>query len=88
MIISVTESDKITMVEAIGQAMFFFAAGQETSASAITCCLYELAFNQDIQDKLRDEIIEVYNNPGGLSYEKLFEMPYLDMVFHGTCHIF
>lgn len=81
--IQVTDADKITMVEAVGQSMFFFAAGQETTASAITYCLYELSFNHDIQEKLYNEISQVAQSPEGLTYEKLFDMPYLDMVFQG-----
>ncbi|XP_001607043.2 cytochrome P450 6a2 [Nasonia vitripennis] len=80
----ITDADKITMVEAVGQSMFFFAAGQETTASAITYCLYELSFNQDIQEELYNEISQVAHSPEGLTYEKLFSMPYLDMVFRET----
>ncbi|XP_058800198.1 cytochrome P450 6a2-like [Phymastichus coffea] len=79
-----TEADKLTIMEAVSQAFIFFSAGQETTSSAISCCLYELALNPDIQQELFNEINKVHNNPGDLTYEKLFGMQYLDMVFQET----
>lgn len=46
--------------------------------------LYELALNQEVQDKLRIEIRESFNkNNGELLYEDIKEMKYLDKVFRG-----
>ena len=50
----------------------------------MTFCLYELAINQEIQDKARDEILSVMNaHDGKITYEALGEMHYLSMVFNG-----
>nr|CAI5828795.1 unnamed protein product [Callosobruchus analis] len=63
----------------------FFAAGFETSATAMTFALYELAKNQDIQDKLRDDILSTLKRHGGnMTYEAMNEITYLDKVFHET----
>lgn len=51
----------------------------------MTFCTYELALNQDIQDRLRTEIEAVlvkYN--GEVTYDAIAEMKYLDMVFKET----
>ncbi|KAL7295548.1 hypothetical protein TKK_0011189 [Trichogramma kaykai] len=80
----ITVADKLTDTEAIGQIMIFFAAGQETTSAAITNCLYELALNQEVQETLYREIREVNDSPEGLTYDKLFDMPYLDMTFQET----
>jgi cytochrome P450 family 6 len=69
----------------VAQATQFFLAGFETSSSAITFALYELAVNQDIQRKLRKEIVNVLSRFNGIiSYESLKEMEYLDMCVKET----
>jgi len=46
--------------------------------------LYELAQNQSIQEKVREEIKEVVNNSGGvILYDDIKKMSYLDKVFQG-----
>ncbi|XP_033314758.1 uncharacterized protein LOC117213489 [Bombus bifarius] len=67
------------------QAFVFFIAGFETSSSTIAHALYELAQNQEIQDKLRQEIRDAYDKDGGtLTYEGIKGMKYLDKVFKET----
>lgn len=67
------------------QAYVFFAAGFETSSTTIANTLYELALNQEIQDKLREEIMEFdAKNNGEWKYEAVKQMTYLDKVFRET----
>ena len=47
------------MDEIISQLMLFLPAGYDTTASAITLLLYNLALNPDIQEKLYEEIEDV-----------------------------
>jgi len=62
----------------------FFAAGFETSATTMSFCLYELALNLYIQDRLRNEIDTVLKKHGGsVTYEGIQEMKYLDKVISG-----
>jgi len=63
----------------------FFAAGFEPSATTMSFCLYELAVNPDIQDRLRNEIDTVLKKHGGsLTYDGIQEMSYLDKTISGT----
>jgi cytochrome P450 family 6 len=67
------------------QAFVFFSAGFEPSATTMSFCLYELALNPDIQDRLRNEIDTVLKNHGGsVTYEGIQEMSYLDKTISGT----
>ncbi|KAK9308090.1 hypothetical protein QLX08_001809 [Tetragonisca angustula] len=67
------------------QAFIFFTAGFETSSTTISNALYELALNQDIQKKLREEIRQFeVENGGEWKYETIKEMKYLHKVFQET----
>lgn len=75
----------LTLNEVAAQAFVFFLAGFETSSSTMGFALYELALNQDVQDKLRAEINEKYDKNGGkLTYESMNEMQYMEMVMKET----
>lgn len=59
-------------------------AGFETSSTLLTFVSYELALNMDVQDKLRSEILEVFEKyEGELSYQALGELNYLENVLLG-----
>ncbi|KOX72550.1 putative cytochrome P450 6a14 [Melipona quadrifasciata] len=71
------------------QAFVFFVAGFETSSLTITNTLYELAQNQDIQDKLREEIEEhCAKNDGELKYDDIKRMKYLDKAYKETLRMY
>ncbi|XP_023246794.1 probable cytochrome P450 6a14 isoform X1 [Copidosoma floridanum] len=80
-----SNNEKLSLVQAQAQAFVFFVAGYETTSSTITYCLYELAMNPDIQEKVHEEIDEVCSKPGGITYERVMnEFEYLHMVFCET----
>ena len=62
----------------------FLVAGYETSGSTLTFALYELAFQPEIQQSLRAEILQVLRKyDGKLTYDGIQEMSYLDRVVSG-----
>jgi cytochrome P450 family 6 len=66
------------------QAFIFFVAGFETSSTALSFCLYELALNPEVQEQLRDEIdstLEKYE--GKITYDGIQSMSYVDKVIAG-----
>lgn len=75
---------KMTFNELAAQVFLFFIAGFETSSTTMTFAFYELALNQDVQDKAREEIREVMKQHGGeLNYEAAMELHYVDQVIQG-----
>ncbi|CAO3680930.1 unnamed protein product [Rhizopus stolonifer] len=60
-----------------------FVAGHDTTANTLSFCLYNLAKNKDIQQKLREEVISVLgDNPHSETptLEELKKMKYMNMV--------
>lgn len=74
---------KITLEEAAAQAFVFYLAGFETSSTTATHAIYELAQNQEIQNKVREEIHGKIKEYRDLTYECLNDMPYLHKVVCG-----
>ena len=71
-------------IEAAALAFGFFSAGFETTLSAITHCLYELAINEEIQERTREDIdTNLESNGGKLDYDILQNMNYLNKVVNG-----
>ena len=48
----------MTKKEVTGNALIMITAGYETTAQSLTFLAYNLANNQNVQDKLREEIFE------------------------------
>ncbi|XP_047999434.1 cytochrome P450 6B6-like [Leguminivora glycinivorella] len=73
----------------IAQLYVFFAAGFETSSSATSFLLHQLAFNPELQTKIQSEIDEVmqkYDNK--LCYDAVAEMTLLGMAFKEGIRMF
>ena len=61
----------------------FFTDGYETASSAISVLIYYLARNQDIQEKVQEEIDEMFENKSNkneIEEKDLNGMQYLDQV--------
>nr|WDY85983.1 cytochrome P450 6HX3 [Pagiophloeus tsushimanus] len=81
--------NQFNMDDLIANCVAFFLAGFDTSSKTMQYTLTELARNQDIQDKARNEIkrvLEKYN--GVLTYEGLQEMTYLRQVVDETLRLY
>ncbi|XP_055529182.1 probable cytochrome P450 9f2 [Wyeomyia smithii] len=75
-------SKQMTETEMIAQCLIFFLAGFDTVSTCLTFLMYELTLNQEVQDKLYEEIMETHRllNGQSLSYDALQKMKYMDMV--------
>ena len=75
---------EVTMDVIAAQAFVFYLAGFETTSATMTFCLYELALNPDIQERVQNEIDTVLEKHGGdITYEAISQMEYLDKVVSG-----
>lgn len=68
--------------------VLFFAAGFDTSATTLVFCMFELAKNPDIQERVHSEIDKVLGrNDGKITYQSIAEMKYLDACIDGERHV-
>lgn len=73
------EMEGLSMNELAAQAWVFFLAGFETSSTAMSFALYELAQNQEIQEKARKSVTNALaNHDNNFTYEAMQEMEYLE----------
>lgn len=78
----------LTDEDIVAQAMIFFTAGFETTSTLMTFMAYELAVNPDIQERLRNEIDDLYEECNGkITYDKIQSFKYLDMVLNETLRL-
>lgn len=84
-VIKTNESQKaMSLLELAAQAIVFFGAGNETSATTLTFVMHELANNPDIQQRVHDEIDQVLErNDGQVTYDSISEMKYLEACIDG-----
>lgn len=75
-----------TYDEIIAQCFFLFLSGTDTVSNSLTFLAYEIAINQDIQQKMYDEISEINDSLNGapLSYDTLPKLKYLEQVIWET----
>lgn len=76
---------KLTDAEVLAQITTFMLAGNETTSTALTWCLYRLAQYQHYQDRLRDEIRAVGEEQP--SEAVVNAMPFLDKIVHESLRL-
>lgn len=65
-------------------AFVFLAAGFETISTTLSYCFLELALNPDVQEKMRQEIMDkIRENDGRLTYDIIKNLQYTDKVISG-----
>ena len=70
----------------------FILAGMDTTSNALARILSLLAEHPDVQEKLREELIQARDDGTGklrdLTYDEVMELPYLDAVCRETLRVF
>lgn len=80
-----TKNGKLSKIQMMINLRTFFGGGFETSSSAASFALFELSRNQDIQDRLRQNIRDCLKKHEQLTYEAIMDMEYLDWTVCGKC---
>uniref|UniRef100_A0A1I8P7I7 Cytochrome P450 n=1 Tax=Stomoxys calcitrans TaxID=35570 RepID=A0A1I8P7I7_STOCA len=76
---------KLENQEIVGQAFSFILAGLESTTTTLSCCLYELALQPDIQHRARSEIRAVLaKHQSKLTEDALNDLVYLKQILNET----
>ncbi|KAI0837000.1 cytochrome P450 [Hypoxylon sp. FL0890] len=71
------QAEELTIADIRGHLQNFLSAGHETTSGALTWASYVLATRPDIQDKLRDEVIQNLGTSGTPDYTKIERLTFL-----------
>ncbi|KAI0723656.1 cytochrome P450 [Fomitopsis betulina] len=93
------EADKLPEDELLGQmayevvrsvlAMTFIFAGMDTTSNALARTIALLSEHQDVQDKLRVELLEAIRKYGAeIPHDVLTELPYMDAICRETLRLY
>lgn len=86
-LLSLQEKKQISEIDMAGHGVSFFADGFETSSLVMAYCLFDLASSPEIQSRLREEIRNLQASKGGITYDNIGDMTYLDQVFIETMRL-
>lgn len=78
LLLQLKKNNEVTIEQIAAQSFIFFLAGYETSSSTMTNCMFELSINEDIQEKARQDVKDAIEKHGGLNYESVADMHYLE----------
>ncbi|KAI0628829.1 cytochrome P450 [Trametes polyzona] len=79
-----SEEDRLPDDEVVAQVSTLVLAAMDTTSNALARILSLLAEHQDVQDKLREELVQARDDGTGhlrdLNYDEVMGLPYLDAV--------
>ncbi|KAG7153940.1 Cytochrome P450 6k1-like 7 [Homarus americanus] len=67
----------------VAQSVLFLIVGHETTAGTMAFVSYYLARNPHLQHRLRQELRDIVEEHGTLTYQTIMEAPFLDAIFSG-----
>ncbi|KAI0779694.1 cytochrome P450 [Fomes fomentarius] len=87
--IAVDKEDRMPDEELLAQMATFIIAGVDTTSNALARVLQLLSEHQDVQEKLRKELLEAQDCYGEvIPYDELSQLPYLDAVCRETLRVY
>ncbi|GBE82529.1 Docosahexaenoic acid omega-hydroxylase CYP4F3 [Sparassis crispa] len=85
--IATAEHDRLSEDELLAQVSSLSFAATDTTSNTLARILHLLAQHPDVQQRLREEILESRNGGVVLSYDELMKLPYLDAVCRETLRV-
>ncbi|KAF5342999.1 hypothetical protein D9758_013703 [Tetrapyrgos nigripes] len=82
------DEDRLEEDEVLGQMSLLMFAAMDTTSSALARTFHLLAMHPEVQDKLRQELLEAQQNNADIPYDQLVSLPYLDAVCRETLRLF
>jgi cytochrome P450 len=82
------EDDRLSEEELISQMAIFLIAGTDSTSSALSRIIHQLALHPDAQDKLRKELTEAHDDYEELTHDQLFSLPFLEAVCRETLRLY
>ncbi|KAI0697096.1 cytochrome P450 [Cerioporus squamosus] len=82
-----SEGDRLPEDELIAQMSMLIYAGMDTTSNAMTRLLQKLAEHPEVQEKLRQEVIDARDGRD-IGYDELQLLPYLDAVCRETLRLY
>ncbi|KAH9910538.1 cytochrome P450 [Epithele typhae] len=81
----IPESQRLSDEDVLAREYIFLVAGHESTSTATTWCLWALAQDLRVQDKLRDELLSLSTDVPTM--DELNSPPYLDMVVRESLRV-
>ncbi|KAH9034869.1 cytochrome P450 [Lactarius pseudohatsudake] len=86
--VAVSEDDRLSEEEVVAQIMGLLVAGTDTTSTALSCLLHQLALHPNVQDKLRKELEEACQDNEELTHDQLVSLPFLEAVCRETLRLY
>ncbi|KAM4608829.1 cytochrome P450 [Polymixia lowei] len=81
-------SDQMTVAEILGSITELLLAGVDTTSNTISWCLYHMAKEPDIQEKLYQEVISICPGDKVPTSDDITRMPYLKAIIRETLRLY
>ncbi|XP_054156812.1 cytochrome P450 3A9-like [Oppia nitens] len=79
---------QLTDDEIKANCVVFYEAGYETTSTALGFVAHILVNNQDIQDRVRQEVRKLYETDGRLDYNTVSKLEYMECVINETMRLY
>ena len=78
----------LTTDEVVANAIIFYEAGYETTSTALGFIAHVLVNNPQIQEKVREEVLQLYKEEGKFDYNTVNKLTYMQCVINETMRFY